>query len=417
MVRFTSGMILTAILFAATAAAPAGEIPSQINKTIEDALQGGWGKISFNIRWRFEYVDQEGKGIARGDPIRLRLGYLTPKFSGFQAFAEFEGNTPVFLNEYNSTRNNKTQYPVIADPAEAELNQGWLAYSGLPGTTIKAGRQKIIYNNHRFVGNVGWRQMEQTFDAASILNQSIGSSDLKLAFVWNVRTVTSKSVNVAAPLLNLGYTFPGIGKLTAYGYLLDFSDADNSGPFPSAFSTQTYGLRFNGIRSVAENLDLLYTAEYAYQTDFKDNPKSYNANYFHLVGGFRVNKVASFFEYITQKIGWEYLGSDSGTALQTPLGTNHAFQGWADKFLVTPPGGVRDLYGDLSARVLGVKLQAVYHQFDAAEGGKDYGHEIDALISRTLADHYTLMLVYANYFARNYRTDTEKFWAQITVDF
>ncbi len=63
MVRFTAGMILAAILFAATAAATAGETPSQINQTIEDALQGGWGEISFNIRWRFEYVDQEGKGI------------------------------------------------------------------------------------------------------------------------------------------------------------------------------------------------------------------------------------------------------------------------------------------------------------------------------------------------------------------
>ena len=417
MVRFTVGMILAAILFTATAPATAGETPSPINQRIEDALQGGWGKISFNIRWRFEYVDQEGKGIARGDPIRLRLGYLTPKFSGFQAFAEFEGNTPVFLNDYNSTRNNKTQYPVIADPAEAELNQGWLAYSGIPNTTIKGGRQKIIYNNHRFVGNVGWRQMEQTFDAASILNQSIGNSDLKLAFVWNVRTVTSKSVNVASPLLNLGYTFPDIGKLTAYSYLLDYSDADNSGPFPFAFSTQTYGLRFNGIRPLTANFDVLYTAEYAYQANFRGNPKNYNANYFHFIGGFRVNEVASFFEDITPKIGWEYLGSDNGTALQTPLGTNHAFQGWADQFLVTPPGGIRDLYGDLSIRIHGVKLQAVYHQFDAAEGGETYGHEIDALISRTFADHYTLMFVYANYFARDYKTDTRKFWAQITVAF
>lgn len=259
--------------------------------------------------------------------------------------------------------------------------------------------------------------MEQTFDAAGIFNRSIGNSDLKLAFVWNVRTVSSKSVHMASPLLNLSYTFPDIGKLTAYGYLLDYSDADNSGPFPFAFSTQTYGLRFNGRRSVAENFEVLYTAEYAYQANFKDNPKSYNANYFHFIGAFRIDKAATFFSDITPKIGWEYLGSDRGTGLQTPLGTNHAFQGWADQFLVTPPGGVRDLYGDLSIRISGVKLQAVYHQFDAAEGGEDYGHEIDALISKTFADHYTLMFVYANYFARGYKTDTQKFWAQMTIDF
>ena len=415
--RLIVGMILAAILMVVMSVITADAKFSQFNQKTEDALQGEWGRINLNIRWRFEYVDQEGEGTAKGDPLRLRLGYLTPVLAGFKAFAEFEGNTPVFLDDYNSTRNDKTQYSTIADPAEAELNQGWLAYSGIPDTAIKAGRQKITYNNHRFIGNVGWRQMEQTFDAAGIVNQSIGNSDLKFAYVWNVRTISSKSVNTTSPLLNLGYTFSDIGKLTAYGYWLDYSDADNSGPFPFAFSTQTYGVRFNGARSVAENFQILYTAEYAYQADFKDNSKNYEANYFHFIVGFRIPEAGDFFSDITAKIGWEYLGSDNGVGLQTPLGTNHAFQGWADQFLVTPPGGVKDLYGDLSAKISGVKLQVVYHQFDATEGGDDYGHEIDALISRTFADHYTLALIYANYFARDFKTDTKKFWAQLAIAF
>ncbi len=134
------GVVLGAILAIFIVAAPAGAILSGFNEDVEDALQGDWGKINLNIRWRFEYVDQENKGIAKGDPIRVRLGYLTPKFSGFQLFGEFEGNTPVFFDEYNSPRNGKTRYPIIADPAVAELNQGWLSYSGVPDTTIKAGR-------------------------------------------------------------------------------------------------------------------------------------------------------------------------------------------------------------------------------------------------------------------------------------
>ena len=69
------------------ATTPATAVASDAHQKFQDALQGDWGKISFNIRWRFEYVDQEGKGIARGDPIRLRLGYLTPEFINFTAFA------------------------------------------------------------------------------------------------------------------------------------------------------------------------------------------------------------------------------------------------------------------------------------------------------------------------------------------
>ena len=56
---------------------------------IADALQGDWGQIKLNLRYRFEHVEQDGLKTTNGDPIRLRLGYLTPKFAGFQAFAEF----------------------------------------------------------------------------------------------------------------------------------------------------------------------------------------------------------------------------------------------------------------------------------------------------------------------------------------
>ncbi len=409
-------MTLAAALVCVPPSAGAGDL-SAFSRRVADTLQGDWGRIRFNARWRFEYVDQEGKGSGKGDPLRLRLGYLTSPHAGLQAFVEFEGNTPVFFDDYNSTRNDKREYPVIADPAEAELNQGWLAYSGLPDTSIKAGRQRITYNNQRFVGNVGWRQMEQTFDAVSVVNRSLGSANLKFAFVWNVRTISSRSVNTASPLLNLGYTFPDIGKITAYGYWLDYNDAADSGPFPYAYATQTYGLRFHGQRSLANHFLLLYTTEYAYQSDFGDNPKRYGAHYLHLTGGFRTSAGGALFSGISAKVGWEYLGSDNGVGLQTPLGTNHAFQGWADQFLVTPPDGVSDLYGDLSVRVAGVKMQAVYHWFDAAKGGRNYGHEIDALVSRTFAGHYTLALIYANYFAEGYKTDTRKLWAQMTVAF
>ena len=43
--------------------------------------------------------------------------------------------------------------------------------------------------------------------------------------------------------------------------------------------------------------------------------------------------------------GYEVLGADDGAALtsfQTPLATLHKFQGWADKFLTTPPNGIRE---------------------------------------------------------------------------
>jgi hypothetical protein len=49
---------------------------------------------------------------------------------------------------------------VIADPQTSELNQLWVSYTGIPDTEIKGGRQRIIFDDSRFIGNVGWRQME-----------------------------------------------------------------------------------------------------------------------------------------------------------------------------------------------------------------------------------------------------------------
>lgn len=383
---------------------------------IEEALKGDWGQITFNLRYRYEYVDQEGLKSTSGDPIRLRLGYLTPKFGGFQAFAEFEGNTPIFANDYNDTTNGKTDYAVIADPSEGELNQGWLSYESIPETIIKAGRQRFLLDNQRFIGAVGWRQMEQTYDAVNIFNTSIGNLTASASFIWNVRDIKSEDVNMQSPLLNLKYTFKGIGSLVGYGYLLDYDDPDNSGPFAYAFSTQTFGLRFNGQTQVAENsLKLLYTAEYASQSEYQDNPEDYTTSYYHFIGGLTVPESDSIITNITGKIGYEVLGSDNGVSFKTPLGTNHAFNGWADQFLTVPPEGLHDLYGNLSGTIAGIKLDLIYHDFQSDKGDSDYGTEFDIMLTKKFGSHYTLQVAYANYSADEYKADTEKFWIQFAV--
>ncbi|MGB3225665.1 MAG: alginate export family protein [Desulforhopalus sp.] len=413
-----TGSILLGIgltLSANAGVAPAAE--SNINDQIQDLLQGDWGQITLNLRYRFEHVEQDGLKTANGDPVRLRLGYLTPKFTGFQAFVEFEGNTPLFSDDYNDTVNGKTEYAVIADPDEGELNQGWLSFDTIPNTLLKGGRQRILYDNQRFIGPVGWRQMEQTFDSITLLNTSLSNFSANISYIWNVRTIVSKDVNMQSPLLNLKYAFQDIGSLSGYGYWLDYDDPDDSGPFQFAFSTQTIGLRFDGSIAVAEELKLLYTAEYANQADYQDNPKDYTANYYHLIGGILIPQNGSMLTNISGKIGYEVLGSDNGVSFKTPLGTNHGFNGWADQFLTVPPDGLRDLYGILSSTVAGVKVDLIYHDFQADTGGSDFGTEFDAMLTKKFADRYTVQVAYANYNADEFKTDTQKFWLQFTVAF
>jgi hypothetical protein len=403
------------LLFSGTGTALATETAG--DDAVANRLQGDWGQIKLNLRYRFEHVEQDGLQTANGDPIRLRLGYLTPNLGGFQGFVEFEGNTPVFKDDYNSKANGKTDYAVIADPAEGELNQGWLSFDSIPDSLVKVGRQEISYDNQRFVGGVAWRQMEQTFDSITLLNKSIGNFSAKAAYLWNVRTIISKDVNMKSPLLNMKYTFPGLGSLGGYGYWLDYDDPKNSGSSPYTLSTQTVGLRFNGSAMAADNLKLLYTAEYANQSDYQENPNDFTAEYYHFIGGFSAPNKDSLLTNIGAKIAYEVQTEDNGVSFQTPLGTNHAFGGMADLFLTTPDAGLRDLYGIASASVAGVKIDFVYHDFQADAGGINYGTEFDAKLSKKFSKHYSLFAAYANYSADEYKADTQKFWLQLTMSY
>ncbi|HAC35180.1 MAG TPA: hypothetical protein DCF45_11740, partial [Gammaproteobacteria bacterium] len=149
-----------------------------------DALSQG--KVSANIRLRYEGVDDDTRSKdADAVTIRTRLGYQTADFNGWKLFGEIEDVTA--LDEsYNSTVNGKGTYPVVADPEDTEINQLFVSYGGFADTWIKAGRQRIILDGARFVGNVGWRQNEQTYDAFSVVNKSLADTVFTYAYVSEV---------------------------------------------------------------------------------------------------------------------------------------------------------------------------------------------------------------------------------------
>jgi hypothetical protein len=115
--------------------------------------------------------------------------------------------------------------------------------------------------------------------------------------------------------------------------------------------------------------------------------------------------------------GYEVLGADKGIALtsfQTPLATGFKFQGWADKFLTTPPNGVRDLYGSLGygLKALGpaksLSVQAIYHRFDSDRAEPALRQRAGSARKREVRPH--LSARYADYRANGFATDTRKAW-------
>jgi hypothetical protein len=172
-------------------------------------------------------------------------------------------------------------------------------------------------------------------------------------------------------------------------------------------SSETYGLRWSG-KAMHDGNGPGWTLEAARQVDYANNPLHFAHSYWLLEPTWTL-------QGITARLGWEHLGGNGQHALQTPLATLHAFNGWDDQFNVTPPGGLEDRYvgagGNLS-RAGKLGWVVAYHDYRADRGGH-YGSEWNASLSFPLATGLGGMLKVADYRADGLGRDSARLWLQV----
>ena len=420
------------IIVSSTAAAgetgtapPQAAAPATAPTDFISALTGG--KAHLDFRYRYEQVDQQGFDVdAYASTLRTRLNYTTADWQGLTAM--LEAANVVALGQYslyNSTTNGATSRPVVADPEYTEINQAWLQYT-LGDFTGIGGRQVINLDNQRFVGNVAWRQNDQTYDAVTLKTGSIPRTQLFYSWVGNVNRVTGPdngtfpgNLNGSTNLLNARVDLGAGGALSLFGYWLDF---DRNQPYAAAvtnnLSSSTYGAYYTGGWQASAAVKLNVTGSYAHQQDDGQSTLDYDADYWLIEGGATIRQYGL-------RAGYEVLGGNTRantTGFQTPLATLHAFQGWADKFTTTPQQGVEDFYVGASATIEGLVMQLVYHDFQAEAVDQDFGSEWDASVAYKFAKRFEATLKYANYDAARDATgpqasDTTKTWIMLAASF
>lgn len=364
------------------------------NETLYAAMTEG--TTSFDVRYRYEMVStDDGKKDAAASTVRTRMAYEMSAYENLGAYLEFEDVSEVGAKKYGG------DYSVVADPKVTEINQAYFSYDGLPGTQFRYGRQRIILDNARFVGNVGWRQNEQTFDAFSIKNTLLKDTVLDYAFLFNTNTITGGNDAMDTHLLNVSYSGLPIGTVTGYGYFLDYTNKTGD--------SQTLGVRLKSARGTSKKMKVIYTAEYAIQNEYADTA-ILDASYTMLEAGLKYSGVV-------MSLAQETLSGNGINAFQTPLATKHAFNGWADKFLATPATGVKDLMVKASGKVKGASLLAVYHQYTEEQGGAEMGSELDVLVARKVAKGISVGVKYADYTASSYSVDATKTWLWLAGKF
>jgi hypothetical protein len=365
------------------------------------------GSANIDLRYRYENVDQDDlHRTASANTLRSRLTLGTAAWHGVSGLIEGDNVWDFGSDNYNSTENGNTQYPVIADPTGTDLNQVWLKYDGgkYDGTL---GRQRINHGNQRFVGGVSWRQNEQTYDAFRATWKPIEIFKLDVSYVNQVKRIFGPD-DGANPadwegdnyFARADYKLNDRQTISAFGYWLDI---DSDGPYGPAKtvnnSTDTYGVEYRG-----NFQHLSIAASYATQSEAGDSELNYDADYYMVELGTKVS-------VLNLKAGYEVLASDNDVGFKTPLATLHKFQGWADKFLNTPGDGIEDLYGSVGTKLGPVNMAVVYHDFQAEDSSEDFGTELDLVATWKFTKRFSMQAKGAHFESDSDRyTDTDKIW-------
>jgi len=377
------------------------------------------GKPIIDVRYRLE--TQENAGFAEravANTVRTRLGFETGEIHHFKLLFEFENVFSIGADDFNSTTNGNTQFPVVADPDATEINRAQVTFTGIEKTPITVGRQKFDLLNQRFVGAVDFRQNQQTFDAVRLNSTIIEALSFDYLYLSRIHKIFGDDnplgeIDSNSHVIAATYDAKNLGALSAYGVLLDFEET------PAA-SSATWGVRYQNSFAIDSEagVKIGVVGEYASQRDYANNPFDYQEAYLHGEATLAVSSV-------TGKVSYESLGGNGTIAFSTPLATLHKFQGFADVFLNTPATGIEDIYGTLSYSWndgdgpfgFPVTLYATYHDFESELGSADFGDEIDAGLNVKFSQHWSAEAKGAVYNGDGAFADRSLIWASLRFQY
>lgn len=388
MSRSIGNLLAAGILIAASSAtaqtSPALASDTQSVGPIAKAL-GLPGHIILETRLRNEYADQEGLEDANALTFAARFGYEVEPVSRLSFLVEGEWIEQL-TNNYTDTVRIVPGRPVIADPEDIQLNRFQVRYAFDEKSAVTIGRQRIVFDDARFVGNVIFRQNEQTYDAASVDWAASDHVRVRYAYLDRVNRIFGGESAMGefqsdSHVSQVDLTNADLGALSLFVNALDFSNS----PINSQF---TYGFRWNRTFK-ANDWRMRVDFDAARQEDYRANTADYDVYYGKAKAS--IGRGA-----VDVAVAGEWLQGDGGFAFQTPLATLHAFQGFADVFLRTPAEGLRDFNLGLTWKASNPPVGKSFslltrgHIFTDDSGSVLFGREFDALARLGLNDWLTL---------------------------
>ncbi|MDD3802367.1 MAG: alginate export family protein [Desulfuromonas sp.] len=410
--RLPSALVLLGALLLAS---PAGA------QSLLQALRQGSPTLQLLPAFEYKSVD-DATHPARQLGLRSRVGYRSGEFAGFQAYLQLHNVShaeEAFRFVQDGRVRGERDRDLIADPDGSRVQQAYLDYLAPAQTRLRLGRQEIVLDDARLIGNVDWRLNGQSFDALSLTSQPLAGLSLFAAAINQVNTITLDRLDLDhLYLFNARYRLASFASLTGYLYLLDTEERR-----ANARDSATWGLRLAG-----QQAGWSYAVDLARQDDYADG-ENQGGRFCSLFTRYQ------FAPLFGLGAGYSRISGQDGSdrPFDTLFSTAHKFNGWADLFLATNGGslwgGLEDAFVEAGGKLLGNGWLVRYHRFEASDSGNagrpafdgGYGDEIDIQLDRPLTDNLSVLAKYAFYNARDKRAngvanptaDTEIFWLRL----
>lgn len=295
--------------------------------------------ISAQLRTRTEYRDGyrtiKTETAPQNDPAyflsqrtRVNFLYTSPQFE--------MKVTPQDVHVWGS------QLSSTNTPASFGLYEAWGAINLDANWKLKIGRQEIIFDDQRLMGNLDWAQGGRSFDALTASYKK-DNYDVQFGGAFNqVSEKNSTSTYVASNAKVLGFIHPQIktnhGVVTATvitdAYQANDTDSKLYWRFTQGLYTdQTFG-------------NLMLNAQAYYQAGNDVTNKSISAYLAALKLGYKFNKV--IVSGGADILSGTNATSEKNNSFNTLYATNHKFYGWMDYYIAFPADvknlGLNDYY-------------------------------------------------------------------------
>ncbi len=375
---------------------------------LSDASNYQWG-----MRTRYQSVHDTWLNNAQAFTTRVKLTaqYQLDKDQQWQLMLQPNYVFAFNNKDYNSVAITRATSP-IPDPQGFNLLQAQLSYDSNNDWQVNIGRQKLSFDNERFVGGIDFWQTPQTFDAVKFTYNNHINWHIQYAYSNKVHRIFGKNSTSTLPkndirydslmqrpvnelgvhhlnshLVNIHYQTDNNLSISVYDYLIENTDQ-------KLFSTQTVGLRIQD-ELKPNKIKYRYSVELAQQQNAFNNPNSFNTWY---------SLIEASVQYKSHQIqlSQEILAEDNNHGFTTPLATNHKFQGWVDIFTgYTMQTGLRDQYATYRGRYKKLRWRAVLHNFAGYQDSQKIGTEIDLELAYRYTRKWEFKLVYGNYQTKN----------------